>query len=46
MSEARKDTEILIENIKKLPVEKQEYLNGYIQGYIDKRENDHKEKSA
>ena len=44
--EVRIDAERLVELIKKLPEYKQEFISGYVQGYIDKKENDRKEKSA
>lgn len=46
MNEKRSDTEMLAEFLKKLPAEKQEFVNGYIQGYIDKLESEQAKEPA
>ncbi|MEE0874141.1 MAG: hypothetical protein UIH27_11870 [Ruminococcus sp.] len=35
LTEEKKDAAEIIEALKKLPLEKQEYINGYIQGVAD-----------
>lgn len=35
ISNEKAEAKILIENLKKLPQEKQEYVNGYVQGIAD-----------
>ena len=34
-NDSKNQTKEIIENLKKLPVEKQEYVNGYVQGVAD-----------
>jgi len=34
-TEMKNDAKELIENLKKLPPSKQEYVNGYVQGIVD-----------
>lgn len=35
ITEVKSEAKELIENLKKLPPEKQEYVNGYVQGVAD-----------
>lgn len=40
------EARILIENLKKLPQEKQEYINGYVQGITDTITNREQQKES
>ena len=45
-TEMKTDAKELIENLKKLPQEKQEYVNGYVQGIADTIAEQEQQKTA
>lgn len=46
VSNEKAEAKILIENLKKLPQEKQEYINGYVQGIADAIADKDQQKTA
>lgn len=46
ISNEKTEAKELIENLKKLPVEKQEYINGYVQGVADTIAKQEQQKTA